>query len=95
MTVSLKLDEATHQKVVTIAALKDKTPHWIMCNAVKRYVEHEEKLQEFRQAAFSCSTCVPLTRTTNTKNDKNHKSKRYRKNRKGYRGLCDLLTMTN
>ena len=52
MTVSLKLDEATHQKVVTIAALKDKTPHWIMCNAVKRYVEHEEKLQEFRQAAL-------------------------------------------
>ena len=55
--------------------------------------------EEFRQAAFSCSTCMPLTFkkkiTTNTKDNKNHKSKRYRKNRKGYRGLCDLLTMTN
>lgn len=52
-TTSLKLDEATKQRVQKLASARRRSAHWVMREAIEQYIEREEKREEFRQAAVS------------------------------------------
>jgi predicted transcriptional regulator len=51
-TTSLKLDPSIKKRVQRLAAVRRRTPHWILREAVEQYVEREEKREQFRQAAL-------------------------------------------
>jgi predicted transcriptional regulator len=52
-TTSLKLDSALKERVHRLAAALRRSPHWVMREAVERYVEREEKRQQLRQDALA------------------------------------------
>lgn len=47
--VAIKLDPDTKERVKRLAAARDRTPHWLMREAICQYVEREEKREAFRQ----------------------------------------------
>ncbi len=50
-STSLKLDPATKERVQRLASARQRTPHWILREAVEQYVEREEKREQLRQDA--------------------------------------------
>jgi predicted transcriptional regulator len=52
-TTSLKLDDETKRRVQQLAAIRRRSAHWLMREAVEQYVEREERREELRQAATS------------------------------------------
>jgi predicted transcriptional regulator len=52
-TTSLKLDEATKARLQRLAAARQRSPHWLMREAVEQYVEREEKREQLRQDALA------------------------------------------
>ena len=48
---SVKLDEAIKERVSRLAAARDRTPHWMIVEAIHQYVDREEKLEAFRSDA--------------------------------------------
>jgi len=52
MATSLKLDEAMKARVRHLAAIRDRSAHWVMREAIREYVEREEKREAFRQAGL-------------------------------------------
>ncbi|MBB6142113.1 putative transcriptional regulator [Silvibacterium bohemicum] len=52
-TTSIKLDEKMKERVQRLAALRRRTPHWIMREAIEQYVLHEEKREQIRQDALA------------------------------------------
>jgi predicted transcriptional regulator len=52
-TTSLKLDEKMKERVQRLAALRRRSPHWIMREAIEQYVLHEEKREQIRQDALA------------------------------------------
>lgn len=55
-TVSLKLDEATKQRVQQLAVARRRSAHWLMREAIEQYVEREEKREQVRQSALTAWT---------------------------------------
>jgi len=49
--VAVKLDEATRNRIQKLAEARDRTPHWILREAVAEFLDREEKRETFRQAA--------------------------------------------
>lgn len=49
---SIKLDDALKGRVQHLAELRRRSSHWIMREAIARYVECEEKRETFRQDAI-------------------------------------------
>lgn len=47
--VAVKLDADVHSRVKALAKARDRTPHWMMREAIAQYVEREEKREAFRQ----------------------------------------------
>ena len=47
--VAVKLDEDVHSRVKVLAEARDRSPHWMMREAISQYVEREEKREAFRQ----------------------------------------------
>jgi predicted transcriptional regulator len=47
--VAIKLDPDTRERVKRLADARDRTPHWLMREAISQYVEREEKREAFRQ----------------------------------------------
>ena len=47
--VAVKLDEDVQVRVKALAAARDRSPHWLMREAIRQYVEREEKREAFRQ----------------------------------------------
>lgn len=47
--VAIKLDEDTKDRVRRLAQTRQRTPHWLMREAITQYVEREEKREAFRQ----------------------------------------------
>lgn len=47
--VAIKIDEDTKARVKRLAEARHRTPHWLMREAIKQYVEREEKREAFRQ----------------------------------------------
>jgi predicted transcriptional regulator len=52
-TTSLKLDDAIKERIHRLAAVRRRSPHWIMREAVEQYVEREEKREQLRQDALA------------------------------------------
>jgi predicted transcriptional regulator len=52
MATSLKIDDELKGRVQHLASLRDRSPHWIMREAIRQYVEREEKRETFKQDAI-------------------------------------------
>ncbi|MBZ5664577.1 MAG: ribbon-helix-helix protein, CopG family [Acidobacteriia bacterium] len=52
-TTSLKLDIETKERIQRLAAARRRSAHWVMREAIKQYVEREEKREQFRQDALA------------------------------------------
>lgn len=50
--VAIKVDEDIKDRLQVLAAALDRTPHWLMREAIRQYVEREEKKQAHRRAAM-------------------------------------------
>ena len=47
--VAIKIDDAVKARVQRLAEARQRTPHWLMREAIYQYVEREEKREAFRQ----------------------------------------------
>jgi predicted transcriptional regulator len=52
-TTSIKLDDATKDRVQRLAAARRRSAHWLMREAIEQYVEREEKREDLKQSAFA------------------------------------------
>jgi predicted transcriptional regulator len=50
-TTSLKLDVELKGRLRELSEARRRTPHWLMTEAVRQYVEREEKREKFKQDA--------------------------------------------
>ncbi len=48
---SIKLDDDLKGRLKHLATARQRTPHWLMKEAITEYVDREEKRQAFRQDA--------------------------------------------
>jgi predicted transcriptional regulator len=51
--VAIKIDASIKERVQRLATARNRTPHWLMREAISQYVEREEKREAFRQDAIS------------------------------------------
>ena len=47
--VAIKIDEDTKARVKRLAEVRQRTPHWLMREAITQYIDREEKRESFRQ----------------------------------------------
>jgi predicted transcriptional regulator len=52
-TTSIKLDPAIKERVQRLADAQRRSAHWVMKEAIEKYVEREEKQEQFRQDALT------------------------------------------
>lgn len=52
MAVSVKIDDALRGRVQDLAATRNRSSHWIMREAIARYVEQEEARENLKRAAI-------------------------------------------
>lgn len=52
-TTSVKLPEATKERLDRIAEARQRTPHWLMREAIEQYVEREEQREALRRDALA------------------------------------------
>ncbi|MBN8507472.1 MAG: ribbon-helix-helix protein, CopG family [Burkholderiales bacterium] len=50
--VAIKIDAETKERVKRLADARQRSPHWLMREAIRQYVEREEKREAFRQNAL-------------------------------------------
>lgn len=50
-TTSIKINESIKQRVKALAESRHRTPHWLMQEAIREYVERDEKREALRQDA--------------------------------------------
>ncbi len=50
-TVTVKLDPSARSRIASLAAVKKRTPHYLMREAILEYIQREEARQNFIQAA--------------------------------------------
>lgn len=48
--VAVKIDADTRERVRRLAVARNRSPHWLMREAISQYVEREERREAFRQA---------------------------------------------
>jgi predicted transcriptional regulator len=53
MALSIKLDDAMKGRVQALAADRQRSPHWIMKEAIRQYVETEEAKAAFEKEALA------------------------------------------
>jgi predicted transcriptional regulator len=51
--VAIKVDPEIKERVNRLASARNRSPHWLMREAISQYVEREEKRETFRQDALS------------------------------------------
>lgn len=51
MAVSIKIDDDVRERVRRLAEARQRTPHWIMREAIHEYVEREEARESFHREA--------------------------------------------
>lgn len=42
VTQGIKLDDKTRNRLKDLGQKRNRSPHWLMCNAIERYLEAEE-----------------------------------------------------
>ncbi|MCF6256170.1 MAG: CopG family ribbon-helix-helix protein [Gammaproteobacteria bacterium] len=53
MAISVKIDDELKSRVQHLAEVRRRSAHWIMCDAIRNYVEREEKREAFKQDALN------------------------------------------
>lgn len=53
MATSIKIDDAVKGRVQSLAAIRERSPHWIMREAIRQYVEREEARESFKVEALA------------------------------------------
>ena len=48
-TVGVKLDEKTRERLKQLGEVKQRTPHWLMRDAILTYLDHEEQIEREKQ----------------------------------------------
>lgn len=51
--VAIKIEPEIKERVKRLADARQRTPHWLMREAIRQYVEREEKREAFRQDAIT------------------------------------------
>jgi predicted transcriptional regulator len=52
MATSVKLDDDMKSRIQHLAEMRHRSAHWIMREAIRDYVEREEKREKFKQDAL-------------------------------------------
>jgi len=52
MATSIKIDDSLKQRMQHLAELRQRSVHWLMCEAIKEYVAREEARESFKQEAL-------------------------------------------
>jgi predicted transcriptional regulator len=50
--MTVKLDQETRARIEHLASSRSRTMHWMMREAIRQYIEREEKREAFRQAGI-------------------------------------------
>lgn len=53
MATSIKIDDELKGRVQHLAGLRQRSAHWIMCEAIAQYVDREESHEAFKQEALA------------------------------------------
>lgn len=53
MATSVKLDDGLKGRIEQLARQRDRSPHWIMREAIRQYVDREEARESFHQEAMA------------------------------------------
>ena len=53
MTTSVKLDDDLKNRIQHLAEVRDRSPHWIMREAIREFVVREEAKESFKQEAMA------------------------------------------
>jgi predicted transcriptional regulator len=53
VNASVKMPSVLHERVVSLAEARDKTPHALMLHAIESYVAREEKREKWRQEGIA------------------------------------------
>lgn len=61
MATTLKIDDELKSRVQHLADLRQRSPHWIMREAIEQYVEREEARESFKQEAMASWTAYQET----------------------------------
>ena len=61
MATSIKIDDDLKGRVQHLATLRQRTPHWIMREAIAQYVQREESRESFKQEALASWTSYQET----------------------------------
>lgn len=61
MATSLKIDDELKGRVQHLADARQRSPHWIMREAIQQYVEREEARESFKQEALASWTAYRET----------------------------------
>ena len=51
--VAIKIDPEIKERVKRLADARQRTPHWLMLEAIQQYVDREETREAFRQDAIA------------------------------------------
>lgn len=51
-STTIKIDESIKARVKRLAESRQRTPHWLMQEAIREYVDREEKREALRQDAL-------------------------------------------
>jgi predicted transcriptional regulator len=61
MATSIKIDDELKGRIQRLAGLRQRSPHWIMREAIAQYVEREETRESFKQEALASWTAYQET----------------------------------
>lgn len=61
MATSIKIDDELKGRIQHLAGLRQRSPHWIMREAIAQYVEREEARESFKQEAMASWTAYQET----------------------------------
>ncbi|MHB1531239.1 CopG family ribbon-helix-helix protein [Acidithiobacillus sp.] len=50
---TIKIDPTTKERVKRLADMRHRSPHWMILEAIRQYVDREEKREAFRQAGIN------------------------------------------
>lgn len=51
--VAVKLDDDSRARIKKLADARQRSPHWMMREAITQYIDREEKRESFRQDAIA------------------------------------------
>lgn len=53
MATTVKLNDDLKNRIQHLADLQHRSAHWLMCEAIRQYVERQEAQESFKQEAIS------------------------------------------